>query len=148
MKGWLGGGAESFKEDGALSKLRDAMGKSSVFATWVSFGSNGTRMAAGIELPDSKDASDLVLDMKKGPLGKSDESEPPNGIKKALTSIMNVTQNGAYWQYLEFRQQGNCAIAVSRVEDVDKANNLMGEFINPSRGTGPGGGGGFGGFGR
>lgn len=143
LKGWLGSGADAIKEDTSLGKLREAMGKASVFATWVSFGSNGTRMAAGMELEDSKAASDLVVDMKKGPLGKADESEPPNNFKRALSQIANVSTNGAFWQYLEYRQSGSCAYAITRVEDVDKANNVMGEFIHTSRGAGSGGGGGF-----
>ncbi len=146
LKGWLGASGEAIKEDGSLTKLRDSMGKATVFATWVSFGTNGVRMAAGMELADSKDASDLVTDLRKGPLGKADESEPPNAFKKALSSIANVTTNGAFWQFLEYRQTGDCAYAMTRVENVDKANNLLGDFVNPSRGAGPGGGGG--GFGR
>jgi predicted Zn finger-like uncharacterized protein len=144
LKGWLAAGSEAIKEDGSLTKLRTSMGQASVLATWVSFGSNGTRMAAGLELEDSKAASDLVQDMKKGPLGKADESEPPNAFKKAMSQVANVSTNGAYWQYLEYRQSGSCAYAITRVEDVDKANMTLGEYVNPSRGA-PGSGGGFGG---
>jgi predicted Zn finger-like uncharacterized protein len=140
LKGYLGASAVDLKEDGSLTKLRESMGKASVFGTWVSFGSNGSRMSAGMELADSKDAADLVQDMKKGPLGKSDESEPPNGFKKALSQIANVSQNGAFWQYLEYRTRGSCAFASSRVEDVDKAGNVLGEFIHTSRGAGGQGG--------
>jgi predicted Zn finger-like uncharacterized protein len=143
LKGWMQASVEAIKEDGALTKLRDACGKASVFATWVSFGSSGVKVGAGLELGESKDAADLVIDMKKGPLGKADESEPPNKFKQALSSIANVSQNGAFWQYLEYRQQGQCAYITSKIEDPDKANNLIGEFINSSRGAGTGGGGGF-----
>ena len=144
LKGWLGASGEAIKEDGTLTKLRDSMGKATVFATWVSFGTGGTRLAAAMELEDSKAASDLVADLRKGPLGKADESEPPNNFKKALSSIGNVTQNGAFWQFLEYRQQGDCAYVITKVENVEKANNVMSEFIHPARGAGPGGGGGFG----
>ncbi len=143
LKGWLGASGEAIREDGALTKLRESMGKASVLATWVSFGSGGTRMAVGLELEDSKAASDLVLDLKKGPLGKSDESEPPNAFKKAMTSLANVSTNGAWWQYLEYRQSGGCAYAITKVEDVDKAGITLGEYINSARGA-PGNSGGFG----
>jgi predicted Zn finger-like uncharacterized protein len=65
MKGWAGKAtSEALKEDGALTKLKDSVGKASVLATWVSFGSTGVRVGAGIELAESKDAGDLVNDMK------------------------------------------------------------------------------------
>jgi predicted Zn finger-like uncharacterized protein len=146
MKGWTARGMEGLKEDGALSKLRDATGKASVLATWVSFGSTGVRVGAGIELAESKEAGDLVNDMKKGPLGKADESEPPNGFKKSMQSVGNVSQTGAFWQYLEYRSQGSCAYIVSKLEDPEKYATVIGEFTNPSRGAGPAGAGGFGGF--
>ncbi|MCU0703034.1 MAG: zinc-ribbon domain-containing protein [Fimbriiglobus sp.] len=143
LKGWLTAAAGEFKEDGTLTKLREGMSKATVLSTWVSFGTSGVRLAAAMELPEASDATTLVADMKQGPLGKADESEPPNGFKKALSQVANVSQNGAFWQYLEYRQSGSCAMAVSRVEDPDKANNLIGEFIHANRATG-GGGGGFG----
>lgn len=144
MKGWAGKAtSEALKEDGSLTKLKDSVGKASVLATWVSFGSTGVRVGAGIELAESKDAGDLVNDMKKGPLGKADESEPPNGFKRAIQSIGNVSQSGAFWQYLEYRSQGSCAYIISRVEDPEKYASVISEFINPSRGAGPAGFGGF-----
>jgi hypothetical protein len=79
--------------------------------------------------------------MKKGPLGKADESEPPNGIKRALSGVCNVSQNGAFWQYLDYKQSGSSAFLTSKVEDPEKASNLLGEFIHSSRGAGTGGGG-------
>ncbi len=138
LKGWLGASGEAIKEDGSLTMLRNSMGKATVFATWVSFGTAGTRLAAGMELDDSKAASDLVADLRKGPLGKADESEPPNAFKKAMSQIANVSTNGAFWQFLDYRQQGDCAYVTTKVENVEKANNVMGEFINPSRGNAPG----------
>ena len=141
LKGWLRNSAEVIKEDGSLTKLRESVGKASVLGTWVSFGSSGVRVAAGIELDDSSAADELVIDMKKGPLGKADESEPPNKFKQAMSQVANVSQNGAFWQYLEYRRNGSCAYCVSKIEDPEKANQLLGEFINPSRGAGPRGGG-------
>lgn len=140
LKGWGARGAEAMKEDGSLSKLREATGKASVIATWVSFGSGGVRVGAGMELAESKEAGDLVNDMKKGPLGKADESEPPNGFKKAIQSISNVSQTGAFWQYLEYRSQGSCAYIISKIEDPEKYGSVINEFINPNRGAGPTGG--------
>jgi len=151
LKDWMARGVEPLKADGSLTKLRDSVSKASVLATWVSFGTSGVRVGAGIELNESKDAADLVIDLKKGPLGKADESEPPNSLKQSLSSVANVSQNGAFWQYLEYRQSGSCAYLTSKIEDPEKANNLLGEFINSGRGSGSSGGGGFGGpggFGR
>lgn len=149
LKGWMGNGAESLKEDGGIGKLKESLGKASVIATWVSFGSSGVKFGAGMELPSSADASALVLDMKKGPLGKSDESEPPRGFKTALSSVGDIKTNGAFYQYLDYKQNGPCAYCLSKMDDPDKASGLLNEFLNPSRGTGgssgggPPGGGGF-----
>lgn len=138
LKGWAGASAAiELKEDGALNKLKDSVGKATVIATWVSFGSTGVRVGAGMELAESKDAGDMVNDMKKGPLGKADESEPPNGFKKAFQSIGNVSQTGAFWQYLEYRSQGSCAYILSKIEDPEKYANVINEFTNPNRAAGP-----------
>jgi hypothetical protein len=140
LKGWIGNGSEALKEDGTLAKLKESMGKASVLATWVSFGSSGVKFGAGMELPTSSDADALVADMKKGPLGKADDSEPPRGFKTALTSVGDIKQNGAFYQYLEYKKQGTCAYCTSKVEDPDKASSVLNEFLNPSRGAGGGGG--------
>lgn len=133
LKDWMKSAANEFKDDGALGKLRESMGKATVFASWVSFGSSGVRVGSGLELGDSADASALIVDMKKGPLGKADESEPPNNIKQKLGSVMSVSQNGAFWQYLEYKQQGSCAFITSKIEDPEKANMLLNEFIHATR---------------
>lgn len=143
LKGWMGNGAEAIKSDGGLSKLQESLGKASVIATWVSFGSSGVKFGAGMELPSSADASALVLDMKKGPLGKSDESEPPRGFKTALSQVGDIKTNGAYYQYLEYKQSGPCAYCMSKVDDPDKSSGVINEYLNPSRATGAAGGGGF-----
>lgn len=137
LKDWLARSVDPLKQDGSLTKLRDTVSKASVLATWVSFGTSGVRVAAGIELSDSKDASDLVIDLKKGPLGKADESEPPNSLKKELASVGNVSQTGAFWQYLEYKQSGNCAYLTSKIEDPEKYSGVISEFTNPSRAAGP-----------
>lgn len=144
LQGWMARGVEPLK-DGPVAKLREAVGKASVLATWVSFGTSGVRVGAGIEVADSKDASDLVVDLKKGPLGKADESEAPHTLKQALPTVANVSQNGAFWQYLEYKQSGSCAYLTSKIEDPEKYAQLINEFINSTRGAG-GSTGGFGGF--
>jgi predicted Zn finger-like uncharacterized protein len=136
LKGWMQAAATEIKDDGPLGKLRESMGKATVFASWVSFGSSGVKVGAGLELGDSSEAYALITDMKKGPLGKADESEPPNNIKQKLSQVMNVSQNGAFWQYLEYKQTGSCAFITSKIEDPDKANQLLNEFINSGRASG------------
>lgn len=139
LKGWIGGGGEAIKEDGSLGKLKESLGKATVLATWVSFGSGGVKFGAGMELSSSSDASALVLDMKKGPLGKADESEPPRGFKTALSAVGDIKSNGAFYQYLEYKSQGNCAYATSKVDDPDKASRVLEEFLSPGRAAGSGG---------
>ncbi len=136
LQDWLKAAAESFKEDASLGKLREGLAQATTLATWASFGSGGVRLGVGIEVADSATSAALVQDMKKGPLGKSDESEPPNGFKKAMSTISNVSTNGQYYQYLEYKQQRECAYAITRISELEKATNPMNEYINPGRAAG------------
>lgn len=137
LKGWIAAAAVPLAQDNGLSRLREGLGQAEVLATWTSFGSAGVKVGAGLELDDSATAAALVQDMKKGPLGKADESEVPNGLKGAMSS-MDVKSNGAFYQYLEYKQQGRCAYLLSRVADLERAGNVLSQFVNPSRGNGSG----------
>lgn len=130
--------AAQIKDDGSLSTLRESFAGAKVLATWTSFGSGGVRFGAGLSLTDSKAAKALVKDMKNGPLGQGDESEPPNGIKRALNFL---TGHKEFLQYLEYRSSGETAYIISKVSDPEKAQPALSVFNNAQRAAGGVGGG-------
>ncbi len=148
LQGYMREAVTVIREDSGIEKLKSSMEAAKVFATWTSFGSQGTRLGAGLELADRNAVSALVTDMKEGPLGKADESELPNKMKNAI-QFADPKQNGEFLQYLEYRQLSPCAYLITKIGDLDKAQASLDGFNNANRGTfnsgggfgGPGGGG-------
>jgi hypothetical protein len=137
LSSYLTTDAEQIKEDGSLTTLRQSFASAKVLATWTSFGSGGVRFGAGLSLADSKEAKALVKDMKSGPLGQGDESEPPNGIKKTFSFL---TQHKEFLQYLEYRSSGESAYIISKIADPEKARAALSAFNSSSRAAGNAGG--------
>jgi hypothetical protein len=122
--------AEAIKQDGELGKLRESFGSASLFASWTSFGGGGVRLGAAINCADSDAAKALVKDMRNGPLGKGDESEPPNNTKQVFNFL---TMQKEFLQYLEYRSSGECAYLISKMENPEKAKPAMDQFTKAER---------------
>ena len=129
--------ADMIKEDGAMKALMDTFAGSSLLATWTSFGSGGVRFGAGMNCADKDTAKDLVKDMKNGPMGKADESEPPHKLKTVFNFL---TVHKEFLQYLEYHSSGECAYLISKIADPEKARDALNTFNSQSRATGGGGG--------
>ena len=86
--------------------------------------------------------------MREGPLGKGDESEPTNELKKAWGTITGDKKAWSeFMQYLDFRSKRECAYIVSSVSG-DNAKKFMDMFNSPNIASGDSASfGGLGGFG-
>ncbi len=135
LQNYFKSSAELIKEDGSMKALMDAFAGSSALVSWTSFGSGGVRFGAGMNCVDKDTAKDLVKDMKNGPMGKADESEPPHKIK---TLFNFLTVHKEFLQYLEYRNSGECAYLISKIGDPEKARDALGAFNNQNRATGGG----------
>ena len=133
---YLAESAATLKDDSNLKVLRESLANAKVLCTWTSFGGQGVRFGAALGLADSNAAKELVKDMKSGPLGKGDESEPPNNFK---TQMNFVTQQKEFLQYLEYRSSGDCAYIISKIENPEKARPALEVFNNAYRGRSGGG---------
>jgi DNA-directed RNA polymerase subunit RPC12/RpoP len=122
-------------------KHLDTAGKAaSTFGVWTTPGGSGVRVGAAMQCASSQDASELVTAMREGPLGKADESEPTNELKKAWGSITGDKKAWSeFMQYLEFRSKRECAYIVSTVSG-DNAKRFLDMFNSPNMATGEGGG--------
>ena len=108
---------------------------------WTTPGSSGVRVGAALECPDEEVASELVDDFKEGPLGKGDESEPPNSIKKLPIFSRDKKLKSEFLQNLVFKSRAECAYLYSKLTD-ENAKSGMGIFNDPNMGL-PRSGGGF-----
>jgi hypothetical protein len=125
--------AVAIKDDSELKTLREAFAGAKLFATWTSFGGQGIRFGAAMTVADADAAKALVKDMKGGPLGKADESEPPNQTKQVFSFL---TQQKEFLQYLEYRYSGDCAYLVSKMENPEKARSALDMFNRAGRAIG------------
>jgi DNA-directed RNA polymerase subunit RPC12/RpoP len=128
--------ATAIKEDGSMKSISDAFGSAKLFSSWTSFGGQGCRFGAAINVSDSDAARSLAKDMRAGPLGKGDESEPPNATKQVFSFL---TQQKEFLQYLEYKSTGNCAYLISKMESPDKARAALDVFNKAGRGLSGGG---------
>lgn len=132
-----------------FKKIADAGSASPTFGLWSTPGGSGVRFGAALECRDSKEAAELVKDMKNGPLGKSDESEAPNELKSALSS---VTGDKKLWtaimQYMTFTSSGNCAYLYTKTanDQPEQSRRMMDIFNAPTIADEGGNQSNFGGF--
>lgn len=125
---------------GDLKAVSERGSKSPTFGVWTSPGGGGVRIGVALQCSDPKDADALVTAMKEGPLGKGDESEPPNQLKTALGSLTgNKKVFGEMMQYMKYRSSKECAYLTSDLQN-DNATQAMAFFNNPQMGTGETGG--------
>ena len=57
----------------------------SVIGWWTSYGSKGVSFGGGVECADSTEAWDVVRSMRESELGKQDDAEIPNDMKRAVS---------------------------------------------------------------
>ena len=124
-------------------KLEDKAKSAKTFGQWTTPGGTGVRFGAGIECNSSKDADELASYFRNGPLGKEDDSEPPNNFRQAFSFAGDKRGFGEMMQYISYRSSGACAFFTTKLEG-DNAKKLMGIFNNPAMGSGEAEGG-FGG---
>jgi hypothetical protein len=125
-----------------LSALGSAGEKAKCMSFWISIGGGGVRMAGALELDSKSSAENLVKSMREGPLGKGDESEPPNDFKQAF-SIAGQKSFMEFMQYVDYQQEGTCAYFKSKVAVPDNARTFL-QVLNGPMGlsnttSGPGG---------
>jgi predicted nucleic acid-binding Zn ribbon protein len=135
--------------DQDFKALYDKSKSSEMFGVWTSPGGGGVRVGAGFQCVDKAAAYEVVRAMKDGPLGKGDESEPTNQMKKAsLQFVSDKRAFGEFMQSLEFRTNRECAYIVATVTG-DSSKKFMDAFNSVSIGSDEGssfnGGGGGGG---
>lgn len=145
LKNYIGGMTGTVASD--FKQLDNAGKAASTFGVWTTPGGNGVRVGAAMQCATPKDASDLVTAMREGPLGKGDESEPTNELKKAWGTITGDKKAWSeFMQYLDFRSKRECAYIVSGVSG-DNAKKFMDMFNSPNMASGDsasfGGQGGF-----
>ena len=118
-----------------LKALDNAGQSATTFGMWTTPGGSGVRVGAAMQCSSPKEASDLVRAMWEGPLGKADESEPTNELKRAWQLAADKKAWGEFMQYLDFRSKRECAYIVSTVSG-DNSKRFMDMFNNPTTGTG------------
>jgi hypothetical protein len=134
LKGYIAALTGSVASD---FKTLDTAGKaSSTFGVWTTPGGNGVRVGAALQCGSAKDANDLVRAMREGPLGKGDESEAPNELKKAWSTITSDKKAWSeFMQYASFKSSGACAYVVSGVSG-ENAKKFMQLYNSPTMATG------------
>jgi len=113
-------------------------GKASCLAFWSTIGGNGVRVSAGMELNDKKVCSTLVKAMNDGPLGKGDESVPPNDMKQHASITAQNKPFTAFMQYVDFTYAGTAVYFKSRLATTENAKAYLsiwnGDFTQVSGG--------------
>jgi hypothetical protein len=136
LKDYPGSVTKPVEQD--FGRLHKQASASPTFAIWSSPGGAGVRLGTGIECGSAKEARDLVTYLQDGPMGKSDESEPPSSMRTSFSMISDKRSFGEFMQYLEFKTKGNCAYMVSKVSG-DNTSRWMDLFNSPFMATGEAG---------
>lgn len=92
-----------------------------VIGWWTSYGSKGVSFGGGVECADSTEAWDVVRSMREGELGKQDDAEIPNDMKRAV-SISGNKEFREFLAWLKFRGYGNCAYFTARMSGENGKN--------------------------
>lgn len=138
-KSWLASTTKDTLKD--MKSLGDKTEKGSpTFGVWTTPGGGGVRFGAAMEMPATEDATALVKAMVEGPLGKGDESEPPNSMKQ-FQLFTDARIRSELLQNLRFRSKDECAYITFTLSG-DGAKRGMEMFNSPTLGAGGGGGGG------
>jgi hypothetical protein len=107
------------KEIGASVKqsfpeFAKACESTSVIGWWTSYGSKGISFGGGVECGDSTQAWDVVKSMRESELGRQDDAEIPNDMKRAVSASGNK-EFREFLAWLKFRGYGSCAYFTARM---------------------------------
>jgi DNA-directed RNA polymerase subunit RPC12/RpoP len=120
LKHYTGALGDPFAE--AFKSISDEMAKTPVFGMWTSYGAGGIRFGLALQASTPEKAKELVKYMEDGPLGKKDDAEIPNGMKKGY-SQSGQKEFREFLSNLAFRTSGDCAMITS------KMSNEMGKSV-------------------
>lgn len=134
-KGWLAAQSETTLKD--LAVLQKATAASTTFGLWTTPGGSGVRFGAAMEMPDEETAAALPDAMREGPLGKGDESEPPNSMKQ-FQLFSQAKMRSELLQSLSYKSKGECAYVIFTLTG-ENARSGMSFFNSPELGLGGGG---------
>lgn len=126
MAEYLKSSYEELQKDGPMKSMATALEKSKVVAGWNSFGAS-IRFGYAVDCGSASSADSLVRTIKDGPMGKGDDSEPPNSLKRVVT-MTSLKEFGAFMADLSYKSSGNAAYLVANMNG-DKAKTMMG-FLN------------------
>jgi hypothetical protein len=118
-----------------LPTLSSALGSTKVFGLWTSFGAGGVRMGAGFECDSPDTASKVATDLRNGPMGKGDDSEPPNDFKKVFSQSSNKEFMSDFMGNMKYKSSGSAAYFETRMSQA-KAQQMLTYFNKPEVGDG------------
>lgn len=112
MKHYAGSTGDAFAE--AFKSVSDEMAKTPVFGMWTSYGAAGIRFGLALQASSPERAKELAKAMENGPLGKKDDAEIPNGMKKAY-SQSGSKEFREFLSNISFTNSGDCAMVTSKM---------------------------------
>jgi hypothetical protein len=92
-----------------------------VMGWWTSYGSKGINFGGGVDCGDSTQAWEVVSSMRESELGKQDDAEIPNDMKRAVSSSGNK-EFREFLAWLKFRGYGSCAYFTARMSGENGKN--------------------------
>lgn len=106
---------------GSFPAFAKACESAGVIGWWTSYGSRGVSFGGGIGCSDSTEAWDVVRGMREGELGKQDDAEIPNDMKRAVT-MSSGKEFREFLAWLKFHGYGSFAYFTARMSD-EKGKN-------------------------
>lgn len=121
----------------------------SVIGWWTSYGSKGVSYGGGLDCGDSTEAWEVVRSMRDSELGKQDDAEIPNDLKRTVSASGNK-EFREFLAWLKFRGYGSCAYFTARMSGENgkqysrffNGNQIAGWDNDENSGDGGGDGGG------
>ncbi|HEY2787158.1 MAG TPA: hypothetical protein VGJ05_19520 [Fimbriiglobus sp.] len=99
----------------AFGAVAEEMNKTPVFGMWTSYG-QVIRYGLALQASSPERAKELVKGMEDGPLGKKDDAEIPNGLRKAYSQSTSK-EFREFLANLSFRTSGDCAMITSKMSN-------------------------------
>src|SRR5262249_61137799 len=93
-----------------------------VFGMWALSGAGGLRFGFAIQGSSPERAKELVKGFEDGPLGKKDDAEIPNGMKKGY-SQSSSKEFREFLSNIRFTSSGDCAMILSKMT-LEKGKQL------------------------
>jgi DNA-directed RNA polymerase subunit RPC12/RpoP len=131
LKSYAGATGDTMAE--AFKAMADEMGKTPVFGMWTSYGAGGIRFGFAIQASSPERAKELAKGMEDGPLGKKDDAEIPNGMKKGYSQSTSK-EFREFLSNLKFTTSGDCAMILSKMSN-QMANQIAGTMNNSQLGV-------------